>query len=111
MKTYTQTHNYIYRFLNNISNTVGETITEYHWREACELMKRMEDEELVNTPEYENEEAYKKPQYYSEIEAIQFMNQQGIVCDHYQDYDQYFEQYFEYIDDDKYKMIEDNNQW
>lgn len=27
----------IYKFLNNISNTVGNVITEYHWREAEEL--------------------------------------------------------------------------
>lgn len=37
----------IYRFLDIIANTVGNTITEYHWREACELMKLMEDEGLV----------------------------------------------------------------
>ncbi len=41
----TQTHKHIYQFLYRISNTVGQTITEYHWREACELMKLMEDEE------------------------------------------------------------------
>ena len=29
----------IYNCLNKLSNSVGETITEYHWREFCELMK------------------------------------------------------------------------
>lgn len=37
----------IYRFLEHISHTVGETITEYHWREVCELMKLMEDGKMV----------------------------------------------------------------
>lgn len=37
----------IYDFLNNISNSVGQTINEYHWREVCNLMKIMEDEKLV----------------------------------------------------------------
>lgn len=115
MKTYTQTHNYsqreiamqyIYRFLNNISNTVGQTITEYHWREACELMKRMEDEELVNAPEYEHEEVSQK--YFTKEEAIQFMAQQGIVCDHDEDYEQYIDDWFEYVEEDKYIKVDDN---
>lgn len=37
----------IYRFLDSISHNVGEKITEYHWREVCELMKIMEDEKQV----------------------------------------------------------------
>ena len=37
----------IYNCLNKISNSVGETITEYHWREFCGLMKMMEDEKMV----------------------------------------------------------------
>lgn len=37
----------IYRCLNKLSNSVGETITEYHWREFCGLMKMMEDEKMV----------------------------------------------------------------
>lgn len=37
----------IYNFLNKISNSVGDTITEYHWREVCGLMKMMEDEKMV----------------------------------------------------------------
>jgi len=38
----------IYKFLDKISNTVGETITEYHWREVCDLMKAMEDNKIVS---------------------------------------------------------------
>ncbi len=37
----------IYNCLNKLSNSVGETITEYHWREFCGLMKMMEDEKMV----------------------------------------------------------------
>lgn len=37
----------IYNTLNKLSNSVGQTITEYHWREFCELMKMMEDEKMV----------------------------------------------------------------
>lgn len=37
----------MYKFLNLISNSVGQTITEYHWREACYLIKTMEDNKLV----------------------------------------------------------------
>lgn len=37
----------IYNTLNKLSNSVGETITEYHWREFCGLMKMMEDEKMV----------------------------------------------------------------
>lgn len=40
-------NNDIYDTLNHLSNSVGKTITEYHWREFCSLMKRMEDEKLV----------------------------------------------------------------
>ena len=38
----------LYKFLYHISNSVGDTITEYHWREACELMKFIEDENLLS---------------------------------------------------------------
>lgn len=37
----------IYKCLEKLSNSVGETITEYHWREFCGLMKMMEDEKLI----------------------------------------------------------------
>lgn len=37
----------IYNTLSNLSNSIGETITEYHWRESCRLMKMMEDENMV----------------------------------------------------------------
>jgi hypothetical protein len=37
----------IYNCLDKLSNSVGETITEYHWREFCGLMKMMEDEKMV----------------------------------------------------------------
>jgi hypothetical protein len=37
----------IYNCLNKLSNSVGEVITEYHWREFCGLMKMMEDEKMV----------------------------------------------------------------
>lgn len=37
----------IYRCLDKLSNSVGETITEYHWREFCELMKMMVDEKMI----------------------------------------------------------------
>ena len=37
----------IYKCLNKLSNSVGETITEYHWREFCGLMKMMEDEKMI----------------------------------------------------------------
>ena len=37
----------IYNCLNKLSNSVGETITEYHWREFCGLMKMMEDEKMI----------------------------------------------------------------
>jgi len=37
----------IYTCLNKLSNSIGETITEYHWREFCGLMKMMEDEKMV----------------------------------------------------------------
>ena len=37
----------IYNCLNKLSVSVGEIITEYHWREFCGLMKMMEDEKLV----------------------------------------------------------------
>ena len=37
----------IYNCLNKLSNSVGEKITEYHWREFCDLMKMMEDEKMV----------------------------------------------------------------
>ena len=38
----------IYKCFELLSNSVGETITEYHWREFCGLMKMMEDEKMVN---------------------------------------------------------------
>ena len=37
----------IYNCLNKLSNSIGETITEYHWREFCGLMKMMEDAKMV----------------------------------------------------------------
>jgi hypothetical protein len=37
----------IYNCLNKLSNSVGEVITEYHWREFCGLMKMMEDDRMV----------------------------------------------------------------
>lgn len=37
----------IYKCLDLLSNSVGEVITEYHWREFCGLMKMMEDEKMV----------------------------------------------------------------
>lgn len=37
----------IYNTLNKLSNSVGETITEYHWRDFCELMKMMEDQKMI----------------------------------------------------------------
>lgn len=30
-------------FLNDIANSVGDNITEYHWREACGLLLEIED--------------------------------------------------------------------
>lgn len=38
----------LYRFVDKISHTTGEIITEYHWREAIGLAKAMEDKGLVN---------------------------------------------------------------
>ena len=49
------TNAHIYRFLDRIANTVGNTITEYHWREACELMKLIEDEGLVEKEHEKNQ--------------------------------------------------------
>lgn len=46
---------FIYNCLDKLSNSVGETITEYHWREFCDLMKMMEDEKMVEI-KYENNE-------------------------------------------------------
>lgn len=37
----------IYDCLNEISNCVGEKITEYHWFKLCKLMKTMEDLKMV----------------------------------------------------------------
>jgi hypothetical protein len=34
------------------------------------------------------------------------MNRQGIVCGNDEDYDKYYDQWFEYIDDDKYVLID-----
>lgn len=31
-------------FLEHIANSVGETITEYHWREAIGLIQMIEDD-------------------------------------------------------------------
>lgn len=42
----------IKRFLNNITDTVGDTITEYHWREACELMIKIDEVNPNNVKEY-----------------------------------------------------------
>jgi len=33
----------IKKFLNKIADTVGDKITEYHWREACELMLEIDE--------------------------------------------------------------------
>ena len=33
------------KFLNHIANNVGEVITEYHWREACELINKLKNNE------------------------------------------------------------------
>lgn len=46
------------------------------------------------------------PVYYTRDEMVQFMNRQGIVCDYDYDYDNYCDQWFEYIDDDKYLKID-----
>jgi hypothetical protein len=43
-----EVHVNIYKFLDYVSNNVGEMITEYTWREVCELMKNMEDENLIS---------------------------------------------------------------
>ena len=32
------------KFLEHIANNVGEVMTEYHWREACELLKELDQE-------------------------------------------------------------------
>lgn len=37
----------IYKCLDRLSNSVGQTITEYHWRELCGLMKKMEVEKII----------------------------------------------------------------
>ena len=37
----------IYKYLDILSNRVEEVITEYDWRECCELMKMLEDKKLV----------------------------------------------------------------
>lgn len=37
----------IYKCLDRLSNSVGQTINEYHWRELCGLMKKMEDEKFI----------------------------------------------------------------
>lgn len=37
----------IYKCLERLSNNIGETTTEYHWREFCGLMKTMEDEKMI----------------------------------------------------------------
>lgn len=37
----------IYKCLDRLSNSVGQTINEYHWRELCGLMERMEDEKII----------------------------------------------------------------
>lgn len=40
-------HKEIYKCLEELSNNIGTTLNEYHWREICGLMKSMEDEELI----------------------------------------------------------------
>ena len=37
----------IYKCLEYLSHNIGETTTEYHWREFCGLMKTMEDEKMI----------------------------------------------------------------
>ncbi len=37
----------IYKCLDRLSNSVGQTINEYDWRELCGLMKKMEDEKII----------------------------------------------------------------
>ena len=33
----------IRKYLDNLSNRTGEILTEYHWRECCELIKQIDD--------------------------------------------------------------------
>lgn len=62
----------IHKFLDKISNSVGETITEYHWREACGLIKELDEtvqpDERLRIPDYvrnSNNDIFKGKTFYN----------------------------------------------
>jgi len=94
----------IYEFLNRMSNSVGMVVNEYHWREVCGLMKRMENEDMVmvKKPEkhYDNLE---EPQYKTSDEELLKIITSGCKFE-YESYD-HQKALEEYITADEYEEV------
>jgi hypothetical protein len=90
-------------FLNNIANSVGDIITEYHWREACDLIKALE--EKIYDPYISRDEQV-------ELQNLQLILDDGLIRNRLEksQYASILKRYGELIDKllKKYEITEDS---